>query len=73
MMTLDFVAQRYGKLPSELLQSASSLDIIIADAAAIYQANKQKELSSSSDSESVQLNHGMTTEQMLDLVNKAKG
>lgn len=36
-LTVDFVAQRYGVLPSVLLKSGSSLDFKIADLAVRYQ------------------------------------
>lgn len=43
ILTLDFVAQRYGMLPSQLLREGSSLDFVIADAAQGYANKRQAE------------------------------
>lgn len=43
IMTLDFVAQRYGVLPSHLLTNGSSVDVMVADIAQSYQIEKQAE------------------------------
>jgi hypothetical protein len=34
---LDFIAKRYGKLPSEVLKSGSSIDLQIANLAVSYE------------------------------------
>jgi hypothetical protein len=68
MLTLDFVAQRYGVLPSTLLAQGNSLDIIIADVAQGYR-NKQQAKANGQ----VEPNHGLTEEQMLAMVARAKG
>lgn len=39
----DAMAQRYGKLPSELLRHADSFDFMILDVATTYQAYKQSQ------------------------------
>jgi hypothetical protein len=36
MLTLDTLGERYGRLPSEILASGSTLDIAIMDAALSY-------------------------------------
>lgn len=36
-MSLDFVAKRYGILPSRLLEEGSSIDILVAEIAIGYQ------------------------------------
>jgi hypothetical protein len=41
-MTLDNMAHRYGKLPSEILASASTLDIWVMDAAYSYRDYQQR-------------------------------
>lgn len=41
IMTLDFVAQRYGVLPSALLRHGSSLDVLVADTAQNYRSQQQ--------------------------------
>ena len=40
---IDAVSQRYGVLPSKLLSSGSSVDIMIATTAQSYAARKQAE------------------------------
>jgi hypothetical protein len=42
MLTLDFVAERYGMLPSQVLREGSSIDFVVADAAQGY-ANFKRE------------------------------
>jgi hypothetical protein len=39
---LDFVAKRYGKTPTEMLESGSTLDIQVATIAVSYEAHVQK-------------------------------
>lgn len=68
MLTLDFVAQRYGVLPSALLAQGNSLDIVIADAAQGYRNRQQAKANGTVDA-----NHGLTEEQMLAMVAQAKG
>jgi hypothetical protein len=41
-MTLDNMAHRYGKLPSEILASASTLDLWVMDAAYSYRDYQQR-------------------------------
>lgn len=36
-LTLDFVSKRYGKLPSEMLEVGSSIDVHIAEIAVEYE------------------------------------
>lgn len=42
ILTLDNLAQRYGKLPSEVLSSASTLDLYVMDAAVSYRDYQQR-------------------------------
>jgi hypothetical protein len=67
ILSLDFVAQRYGVLPSQLLREGSSIDILIADAAQGYINQKQNPSAANSID-----NYGLTQEQMLDMVARAK-
>lgn len=48
-MSLDFVAKRYGKLPSEVIESGSSIDIQIANLAVQYENYLHKKQSESKD------------------------
>jgi hypothetical protein len=64
ILTLDFVAKRYGMLPSQLLREGTSLDIIIADAAQGYQNQQAAQAQNPSST----ANHGLTEEQMLAMV-----
>mgnify|MGYP006300787445 CR=1 FL=1 len=43
ILALDFVAQRYGMLPSQLLVQGTSLDVVIAQQAQEFTNRKQAE------------------------------
>lgn len=42
-ITVDAMAERYGKLPSEVLQNASTVDLIVFDVAVSYRNHKEKQ------------------------------
>lgn len=67
MLTLDFVSQRYGVLPSTLLRDGNSLDIVIADLAQGYRNRQQARANGQPDG-----NHGLTEEQMLAMVEQTR-
>lgn len=71
MLTMDFVCQRYGVLPSHLLEKGSSIDILIADVAQTYQNRKQEE-----QAEMAKTGHKpppkLSQEQMIDMINRVK-
>ena len=67
-MTLDYVANRYGVLPSQVLREGNSLDVLIADTYQGYQTflhNKSKGKASVGDQ--------YTQDELLDILNKSKG
>ena len=71
---LDFVAQRYGVLPSVLLDSGSSLDVMISGVAMEYQVEQQKK----QDAESrgvpyVRKAPNLTQTEMMKMLNAVKG
>jgi hypothetical protein len=37
IVTIDAMAKRYGKLPSEIMNSASTFDMVVMDAALSYE------------------------------------
>jgi hypothetical protein len=37
VLSIDFVAKRYGRLPSEVMTAASTFDLYVADVAVQYQ------------------------------------
>jgi hypothetical protein len=37
MLTVDFIAKRYGKLPSEVMSSATTFDITVGQTAVEYE------------------------------------
>jgi len=45
MLMLDLIAQRYGTLPSKVLESGDTIDMIICTTALEYEVWKQKKLS----------------------------
>ena len=42
-ITVDAMAERYGKLPSEVLRDASTVDLIVFDVAVSYRNHKEKQ------------------------------
>jgi hypothetical protein len=42
IMTLDNLAHRYGKLPSEIIANSSTFDLYVMDAAASYRDYQQR-------------------------------
>ena len=42
ILTLDMMGKRYGRLPSEIVNAATTFDLVIMDAAVGYQAEMQK-------------------------------
>lgn len=69
MLTLDFVARRYGMLPSHLLREGSSLDFVIADAAQGYE-NFLRERAEKGNNTPIAPD--LTEDQMLDMIKKVK-
>lgn len=61
ILTLDFVANRYGMLPSQLLRMGDSLDIIIADTAQTYRNKLQAQ-------ENGEIQHNLSEEEMLAMI-----
>lgn len=49
MLSLDFIAKRYGKLPSEVIESGSSIDLQIANLAIEYESYLTKKAQNSKD------------------------
>jgi hypothetical protein len=70
ILSLDFVSQRYGVLPSQLLRSGDSLDLIIADAAQGYR-NKQQEAANKGE-KLTNSSHNLSEQQMKDMIERAK-
>jgi hypothetical protein len=70
---LDFVAARYGVLPSELVKRGDTMDIIIADAAQRYMNEKQEEARAKAEGRVVLKTPNLSQEQMYDMLNKVKG
>jgi len=69
ILTIDTLAERYGMLPSEAMLRGSTFDLYIMDAAISYNNHQHKKT----------LNKGidpvpdLTTQEMLDMMKKAKG
>jgi len=66
-MTLDFVAKRYGKLPSEILKSGSNLDLYVAELSVGYQ-NYQAQKARGEQP----VNKSLSTEELQDRLNRHK-
>lgn len=48
IVAVDAMAKRYGKLPSEILATASTLDLVVLDAALTYENYLQEKQSKGS-------------------------
>jgi len=42
VLTVDALAERYGKLPTEVLKDASTIDLVVFDVALSYRNYQQK-------------------------------
>lgn len=70
-LTLDFVAKRYGKLPSEVMKSGSSLDIQCMSLAVQYESYINKR---AQDKEEGKVGTGdYTTEQLQAMIDATRG
>lgn len=75
MLSLDFVGRRYGMLPSKILLEASSLDMIIADAAQGYESHLREEHEKQSQAGvpgGLRPAPKLTTEQMQSMLNQVR-
>ena len=70
MLTLDFVAKRYGMLPSRLLVEGVSIDVYIADLAVSYENHLYKRQQTGATSDKPVPT--MTQEQMQAMIDRAK-
>jgi hypothetical protein len=66
-MSIDFVAQRYGILPSQLLRDGNSLDMLVADTAQGYQNYLQQRANGK-----VSIQEQYSQAELLDILNKSK-
>lgn len=64
-MTLDFVAKRYGVLPSQLIAQGDTLDLDCANIAVAYEKFVV-------DNPGVKTNHGKSQQELLDLMERAR-
>jgi hypothetical protein len=64
IMTLDNIAHRYGKLPSEVLATANTLDLYVMDAAYSYRDYQQRKADGKPQD--------FTTGELLDIMKRAK-
>ena len=68
-MTLDFISKRYGKLPSEVLRSGSSLDIFVAEIAVGYQNYQNRKQSGNAPP----VLKKYSEKELLDMIKRARG
>ena len=66
-MLLDFIAQRYGKLPSDVLRFGTTLDIDCANLAVTYEAHIRKK------TENGEVSTKHTTTELQAMVDAVKG
>ena len=51
IVTIDTMAKRYGKLPSEIMMSASTFDMVVMDAAMSYESYLEKQYKNNNSSQ----------------------
>ena len=68
-MVLDFVAKRYGYLPSQVMKLGDSIDMRVANLSVAYEAylNKKQEGGWKDSSD-----HGLSQEQLTEMLERAK-
>jgi hypothetical protein len=69
MLSLDFVAKRYGKLPSEVVESGSSIDLQIANLAIAYENYLTKK---HKDKEAGIIKPDLTQEEMTEMLERVR-
>ena len=67
-LTLDFVARRYGTIPSIVLDKGSSVDILCANLGIQY----ENYLAETAKNGGKPANHGYSDEELINMINKAK-
>lgn len=68
-LTMDFVAKRYGLLPSQVLKSGNTLDIQIANLAVSYENYLHKEVNNQTEGK---ISSDLTEEQMKSMLNAVR-
>jgi hypothetical protein len=71
MLTVDFIAKRYGKLPSEIMASATTFDMTVGQTAVEYEnyCYEREKRKANGVAEPAQK---LTQEQMLEMMRVAK-
>jgi hypothetical protein len=73
ILMLDFVAERYGMLPSQVLKEGNSLDFVIAEAAQGYKNKTQAEAQARARGETLQPKvPKLSQEEMMKMLERAK-
>ena len=70
-MTLDFVAKRYHTLPSQVLKSGDSFDVLCATLGVQYENYLNKKARDEADGKK-NVSHSYSQDQLLDMVNRVR-
>ena len=68
-MTLDFVAKRYGVLPSHVMKFGDSIDVRCANLSVMYESYLNKKNKEGFQDKS---DHGLSQEQLVEMMERAK-
>lgn len=68
MLTLDFLAKRYGYLPSMVLESGTTMDLYVAETAVGY----ENWLSKNPKDNTIQTGNNYSTEQLQGMINAVR-
>ena len=72
-MMLDFVSQRYGVLPSQLIAEGSSIDVLVADVAQSYTNEKAEEARAQAEGKNyIKPAAKLSEKQMLDMMQRVR-
>lgn len=71
MLTIDFLAKRYGKLPSEIMSQGTTFDLYVSDVAVKYQ-NWLYEKEKNPHSAAQAKDHGLSKEQMKAMIERTR-
>jgi len=73
MLTIDFLAKRYGKLPSEVMSQGTTFDLYVSDTAVKYQNwLYEKEQGNNTNTMRQSKDHGLSQQQMKAMIERTR-
>jgi len=73
LITIDNICTRYHKLPSEILATASTFDLLVANTGIMWQHKQQEDAEADSGRQSqAPKPRNLTQQEMLDMIKRAR-